>query len=82
MFLVEKRGGPDDAKQYAMKLVYADGYTEREFTDAFANEFNVNAWQHTIHAVHAAHLAPFQTLHFLFVYSLCRYSKLCTTLHF
>lgn len=53
VFLVEKRGGADNESKYAMKLVYADDYTEREFTDAFANEFNVNAGN-TMHAVHEA----------------------------
>lgn len=41
VYLVRKQGGIDDKKEYAMKLVYSDGYTDKEFIGAFENEFNV-----------------------------------------
>lgn len=41
VYLVKKQGGIDDKKEYAMKLVFPDGYTDREFADAYENEFNV-----------------------------------------
>lgn len=47
MYLVKKCNGIDDGQMYAMKLVYDDGHTGREFISAFENEFNVNAYDST-----------------------------------
>lgn len=41
VYLVKKQGGIDDKKEYAMKLVFPDGYTDKEFAAAYENEFNV-----------------------------------------
>lgn len=38
---MKKRGGVDDSKEYAMKLVFRDGHTDKEYNNAYENEFNV-----------------------------------------
>lgn len=60
VYLVKKRGGVDDSKEYAMKLVYRDGHTDKEYEDAFENEFNVrNAWIKFIRRMQIKYMAFF-----------------------